>query len=206
MEKLNTLKTLLHNVVATEYTHKVWLYCLSYLEFIGYRKIVKALPYEVVKGQVVHHLSDEIQHSFMFKQLANKVFQNQEVSEEVHEQLQKISEAYFQSLDQGIKDYLQNLDGKYDPYRSYAYVTYIIEKRAMKTYPLYLNFLETQEEASLKIVVQKIIRDEADHLKYIQELINEFAKIPGLVESDMMAIEDRCFHQFSQDFSSHFLQ
>jgi len=193
----------IEEVVGQEHTHFFWLRALSYLEYIGYRKMVKALPFDAVSTSEVHHLGDEIQHSLMLKQMARKVFGHLNLAEPIRAKICGISEEYFQSLDSSINDYLQKLSGYYDPYRTYAYVSYVIELRAMQTYPAYLQCLGA---SPIKIIVQKIIQDESDHLHHVKKLIGSFEPPAGLTESDMLALEDVCFKNFIKAFRTHLLQ
>ena len=73
MEANQNWKALLDQVISVPAKHYLWLRSLSYLEYIGYRKMVKALGYDEVNRGVFRHLSDEIRHSYMLRELAEKV-------------------------------------------------------------------------------------------------------------------------------------
>ncbi len=170
-------------LLPSEAKHHLWLRALSYLEYIGYRKMVKAVPYAKVNAGVYRHLSDEIQHSFMLREIADKQFGHKLSFEEV-ENLVEMAESYFQGLDSQVDDWIQEKLGIKDPYASYVWVSYSIEKRAMKVYPPYLAKLSQQP---IKLVIQKIIKDEAEHLSYLENLLQKFPEAISLIkESDSL--------------------
>lgn len=180
--------------------HHLWLRSLSYLEYIGYRKMVKAVPYTKVNTGVYHHLSDEIQHSFMLREIADKQFGNSLDIEKVTS-LVDIAENYFQGLDSQIDDWIASKLGKKDAYASYVWVSYTIEKRAMKVYPQYLSKLH---EHALKVAIQKIIKDEADHLSYLEEVIEKFPEEISLKNAPVLTIEEKCFDGFLEKMKHYF--
>ncbi len=180
--------------------HHLWLRSLSYLEYIGYRKMVKSVPYTQVNTGVYHHLSDEIQHSFMLREIADKQFGNTVAMEKVTS-LVEIAEHYFQGLDSQIDDWIQSKLGQKDPYASYVWVSYTIEKRAMKVYPQYLAKLS---EAPIKIAIQKIIKDEAEHLSYLEEILEKLPESISLKNAPVLEIEGKCFENFIERMEEYF--
>ena len=180
--------------------HHLWLRALSYLEYIGYRKMVKAVPYAKVNTGVYHHLTDEIQHSFMLREIADKHF-GASLSLDKVESLVGIAEHYFQGLDSQVDDWIQSKQGQVDPYASYVWVSYTIEKRAMKVYPQYLAKLH---ETPLKLVIQKIIKDEADHLSYLEEIIRKFPDEISFQNTPVLEIEAKCFDGFLAKMNQYF--
>lgn len=193
---------LIPQIVQDEYTHYRFLSALSYLEHIGSRKIMKAIPYEELNPEIVHHMSEEVQHSLMLKQVAEREFDDCKLGQRDKNKIYQICENYFQRLDQGIKDHIQSLSGSYSPMQSYLWVSHIIEIRAMKVYPRYVEALS---DGPLKSVIQKITKDEVEHLHMMKRIIQTLPKVPGLVESDMIALESQLFTEFLQDFEGYFM-
>ena len=190
----------LEQVTQNPIQHHLWLRSLSYLEYIGYRKMVKSVPYAKMSTGVYHHLSDEIQHSFMLREIADKQFGNTLDMEKVTS-LVGIAENYFQGLDSQIDDWIASKLGNKDPYASYVWVSYSIEKRAMKVYPQYLSKLH---EASLKGAIQKIIKDEAEHLSYLEEVLDQFPEEISLKNAPVLEIEEKCFGNFLEQMGRYF--
>lgn len=195
-----TWNQFLDQIIQSPSQHHLWLRSLSYLEYIGYRKMVKAVPYTKISTGVYHHLSDEIQHSFMLREIADKQFGLSLPIEQVTS-LVGIAENYFQGLDSQVDDWIKTNLGKEDAYASYVWVSYTIEKRAMKVYPQYLAKLNNP---ALKLVVQKIIKDEADHLSYLGEVIEQFPEEIGLKNTPVLDIEERCFDGFLEKMDHYF--
>lgn len=185
---------------ASEANHYLWLRSLSYLEFIGYRKIVKALGYDEVNRGVFHHLSDEIQHSFMLRELAEKKAK-EHATNAFSEKFQKIAEDYFQTLDQFIDQSIEKLYGKQNPFLCYMLVSYIIEKRAMQVYPQYLEYLSDLAE---KHIVQKIITDEKEHLHYLEKKLQLLPQSDLPTFQDLVTFEEIHFSRYLQNLSEHF--
>jgi len=188
-QKNDTWQAFLDEVTGSESKHYLWLRSLSYLEYIGYRKMVKALGYGNVNKGVYHHLTDEIQHSYMLRELADKGFVRQN-PESFSEEYQGLAEDYFQKIDSAIDTWVQTAGGKENPLHCYLLTSYIIEKRAMQVYPHYYNRLS---EAPSKYIIQKIIKDESEHLAYLEGRMN---LIPGLNESQttkLLNFEAACF-------------
>ncbi len=180
--------------------HHLWLRALSYLEYIGYRKMVKAVPYSKVNTGVYHHLSDEIQHSFMLREIADKQFGNNLSMQKVTS-LVGIAENYFQGLDSQVDDWIESKLGQKDSYASYVWVSYTIEKRAIKVYPQYLAKVSEQ---ALKIVIQKIIKDETDHLSYLEGVIEQLPEEISLKNAPVLQIEEKCFEGFLENIQDYF--
>jgi len=179
----------LDEVMASNSKHYLWLKALSYLEYIGYRKMVKALGYEGDKG-VVHHLTDEIQHSYMLGELADKYYGEHADDSGFGDAFRQIAETYFQAIDQCIHETLLSSVGKDESYLCYLLVSYIIEKRAMKVYPQYLSRLK---DAPSKYTVQKIIRDESEHLNYLENKIQALPQFSDISRQKLLDFEDEKF-------------
>ena len=182
----------LDEVTASEPKHYLWLRSLSYLEYIGYRKMVKALGYHQVNKGVFHHLTDEIQHSFMLKELAEKSYRH-EAGPAFDAKYLEIAEEYFQKIDGEIHDWVERFCGEENPFLCYLLTSYIIEKRAMKVYPQYYNRLS---EIPSKAIIQKIIKDEGEHLAYLE---TQMSLLPDWNEDageGLMEMEEACFESY----------
>ena len=182
----------LDEVTGSESKHYLWLRSLSYLEYIGYRKMVKALGYDNVNKGVYHHLTDEIQHSYMLRELAEKSFRRQN-TEAFSQEYQDIAEEYFQKIDAEIDAWVQKASGAENPLYCYLLTSFIVEKRAMTVYP---NYYSRLSEAPSKLIIQKIIKDESEHLSYLE---GKMPLVPGYNEGEadaLLAFESECFSEY----------
>lgn len=182
----------LDEVTASGAKQYLWLRSLSYLEYIGYRKMVKALGYHQVNKGVYHHLTDEIQHSFMLRELAEKGYRLEDSPDFGAEYLE-IAEEYFQKIDGAIHDWVEKFCGEENPFLCYLLTSYIVEKRAMQVYPQYYNRLS---EIPSKAIIQKIIKDESEHLSYLE---TQMSQLPGWTEEKgegLLGMEDACFESY----------
>lgn len=195
----NDWRIFLDEVIQSSHKHYLWLRSLSYLEFIGYRKMVKSLGYLGVEKGSFHHLHDEIQHSFLLKEVAEKSFVEPEIRELFGHSFIEIAENYFQSLDGAIQNWVKIQLGKDSPYLCYMLTSYLVEKRAMKIYPAYYHRLK---ETPLKFTLQKIIKDEREHLNYLEEKICQYPELEAIHQSALWDFEEDCFSRFIEQFQN----
>ena len=152
--------TLLNKIVSHPLLHSQFLNTLSFLEYIGTRKIIKSQPSDYFNSELLEHLNEESRHSLFFKKLAQKQsgfsmgFQPKELL------LKKESENYFQRLDQKAKELSSN------PFFNYLYTTWAIETRALYLYSLYDKVLK---EHSFSFSLRFVLKEEEEHLKYVEE-------------------------------------
>lgn len=190
----------LDEVTSSESKHYLWLRSLSYLEYIGYRKMVKALGYDNVNRGVFHHLTDEIQHSYMLRELAEKNY-GKGKPETFSEEYQDIAESYFQKIDAEIDSWVQRSHGTENPLYCYLLTSFIVEKRAMNVYPHYFSKVS---EAPCKVIIQKIIKDESEHLSYLE---GKMALVPGFDDKQAEALlnyESDCFAEYLRQMQACF--
>ena len=69
----NRTNQFLERVIRHKQLHGLWLNTLSFLEYMGSRKIAKALPQEEFNEVLLGHLSEEVRHSLYFKKQARHV-------------------------------------------------------------------------------------------------------------------------------------
>ena len=187
----------LKEIFSSDPAHYLWLRCLSYLEYIGYRKMVKTLEYQEVNQGVYHHLTDEIRHSYMLKELAEKAFEGRFQNVLFDDSFIEIAEGYFQDVDGEVCQWILSNNGQERPFLCYMLVSYIIEKRAMAVYPPYYSKLQ---EAPSKLILQKIIKDERDHLSYLEDRLSLLPESSSFKASNLPSFEAGRFHQFLDQF------
>ncbi len=191
----------LEDVIPSEGKHYLWLRSLSYLEYIGYRKMVKSLGYEKVNRGVFHHLTDEIQHSYMLRELADRKMAGLNGEPNFTEDHQELAENYFQDIDGFVEDWVLRMTQVKNPYLCYLLVSYVVEKRAMQVYPQYFHQLG---ERAFKYTIQKIIQDEAEHLGYLEGKLREFPSLGEANLSELFDFEEARFVEFLHDLQDTF--
>ena len=159
------LLKILETVTSHKDLHAKFLNTLSYLEYIGARKMLKSLPAPILNKSFLDHINEEIRHSLFLKSLAEKLAQTNYGFKE--QELIAGSEAsrYFQEVDHyGLKFSFSN------PVLNYLYTTYAIEQRAMIFYSLYNDILKKK---IFPFSMQSILNDEAEHLDYVLKQIQK---------------------------------
>lgn len=140
--------------------------------------MVKALGYGEMNQGVYHHLTDEIRHSYMLKELAAKVFDGKFQHVPFEKELIAMAESYFHDIDEAVHQWVLACSGEERPFLCYLLTSYLIEKRAMTVYPSYFTHVH---ETDAKMIIQKIIKDERDHLNYLE---NRLANLPEKIAFD----------------------
>ncbi|MES0491917.1 MAG: hypothetical protein ABUK01_18120 [Leptospirales bacterium] len=163
-KKFPETNAILEAIVNNDQTHARWLNVLSYLEYIGSRKIFKTQTSEVMNETILRHASDEARHALILKQLIEKLDSNQLESYDSNNLLFGFSGfRYFQSLDAMVKNEIAK-DARpktQTAYLCYVYVSLIIEIRANWLYELYAKVLK---KLNSPVSVSSIINDEVRHL------------------------------------------
>ena len=167
--------------------HAKFLNTLSYLEYIGARKMLKSLPAPILNKIFLEHINEEIRHSLFLKSLAEKLteasygFKEQELiagAEGGH---------YFQEVDHYSSKFSFS-----NPILSYLYTTYAVEQRALLFYSLYNDILKKK---NFPFSLQSILNDEAEHLDYV---LKEIQKIDPFWEAQL---EEICQFEHQKYFS-----
>lgn len=183
----------LQDILNSEAAQYHWIRSLSYLEYIGYRKMVKALGYGGMGQDVYHHLTDEIRHSYMLKELAGRIFDGKFQHVPFEKDLVALAESYFHDVDEAVHQWVLASSGEERPFLCYLLTSYVIERRAMTVYPSY--FTHTQE-ADAKIILQKIIKDEREHLSYLENCLASLPEKCAFDASPLWQYETGRFHEY----------
>lgn len=162
-----TLVDFLNTLVHNPQWHARWLNTLSFLEYIGARKIIKSQEAPHLDLMILEHISEETRHAYFFKGLSNKVWPGACPNYREEELLAgKASEKYFQSLDRMVTEEL----GMPTTRLNYLYVTWLVEERAVSVYGLYSQIMR-REDRDFKL--QAILSDENRHLQETRFLIQK---------------------------------
>ena len=125
----------LDSILRNQDIHAKFLNTLSFLEYIGARKIVKGRDEKSVDYETLMHMSEEIRHALLFKRFAMKVCSQERGYDQEGVFCYEITRNYIGKLD----NYCETLVGADD---CYALVSYIIELRAISFYRHYARKLE----------------------------------------------------------------
>jgi len=188
------MKDFLQKVVQNKASEAKWLHTLSLLEHIGARKISRSMGKFHNDELVLRHLADEARHAHAFKKLACTL-SGQDNPEYL---CGEAAVHYFQTLDSSVSDWIKEKAPLNLGYASYLLVTAVIEKRAMKIYPLYRSL--TQDNR-VRDELQQIIVEEADHKPGIEDKAEEYLRTAKQSLRSVEAIEEKLYHQFEQILS-----
>ncbi len=156
---------ILERIISDKTTHSSWLNTLSFLEYIGTRKMLKSLPAHSLNETLLEHINEESRHSLFFKRLAKKV-SGKDLSFHEHEMLcSKQAESYFQQIDQKSKTLSRS-----NTILNYLYTTYIVELRATLVYSIYNKILERND---FPFTVNCILKEEEKHLETVMYSIKK---------------------------------
>ena len=160
------LLKILEKVTSDKALHSRWLNTLSYLEYIGTRKILKSLPAHIFGKTFLEHINEEARHSLFFKNLAQKEAQKN-LSFQAHEMLAPQSASdYFQKV-----DHYNEMFSFSNPLLNYFYTTYTVEQRALVVYSLYNEILKRK---GFSFSIQSVLNDEKAHLDFVFEKIQKW--------------------------------
>src|SRR5271156_4542280 len=142
MNASDRLEALIAIVVKDDHMHARWLNTFSFLEYMGFRKIVKSQRAEVLNRSLLMHALEEGGHAFLLKKLAVKVggktfdFYAPETM-----LCFEGAKAYFQKLDHGCDAKFADRNDLDRAKLVYLYVTWLIERRALDVYGRYQRVL-----------------------------------------------------------------
>ena len=156
---------ILEKIISDKNRHACWLNTLSYLEYIGTRKMLKSLPAPILSRAFLDHIFEEARHSLFFKTLAQKTAQKN-LSFKEHELLAGPSaSAYFQQVDHYNKRFSFS-----NPVINYLYTSYTVEQRALVIYSLYDEVLKRK---GFSFSLQPVLNDEKEHLDFVFKKIQK---------------------------------
>jgi len=131
-------ENLVARVVADQQLHARWVNTFSFLEYVGFRKIVKSQRAETLSAEVLAHALEEGRHAMSLKKLALKIG-GKAFDSYLPEALLcgEEAESYFQTLDHTCDEALQDLGEEQRAALVYLYVTWLVEIRALEVYSIY---------------------------------------------------------------------
>ncbi len=170
------MKQLLKAIISNPLQHARWLNTLSLMENCGAKLIAKSEHPTMVPKEILKHAAEEFRHAYFFKAQIEHVMAGGLKTYQLNELLGGLYSAqYLNRLNLGVSRFLteKKINGSKLKEYSYLLVTYAIEIRAEKIYPIYQSILK---EMGSKISILNIIRDEKHHL---EEILSELEKSPA---------------------------
>lgn len=147
--------------------HARWLNTFSFLEYIGFRKIVKSQIAESLSAETLSHAVEEGRHALRLKRLALKIGGPKFNSYASHTLLcGETAKAYFQNLDRYCEASFSEAPEEIKARSTYLYVTWLVEIRAIEIYQQYQMALQN---LGLPLVLQGLLKEEEGHLQYVQD-------------------------------------
>ena len=141
--------------------HAKFLNTLSFLEYIGARKIFKGRNEKSVDFETLMHMSEEVRHALLFKRLSMKICSKERNYDRDGVFCFEITRRYIGDLDK----YCENLVERDD---CYALVSYIIEQRAVSFYRHYSRILEERRGG---FPLKSLLAEEERHLEEMEAKI-----------------------------------
>jgi hypothetical protein len=160
------LRTFFKAITETQEQHARFVNTLSFLEYVGARKILKSQPEDRIDSDLLAHVAEEVRHAQMFKGMALQLSDGR-LEDYALPSLWQGQRAwkYFQGIDQAGAEALE----KPDPWANYLLSTYLIEQRALEAYSIYSAFI--QNEAHRRKLLG-IIKEEETHLHETEAELN----------------------------------
>lgn len=174
--------------------HAGWLNTFSYLEYIGFRKIVKSQAAESLSLETLGHAVEEGRHALKLKRLAVKIGGSVFDSYQPERLLCGAeAEAYFQNLDRHCESVFVDFSSSQRARLTYLYVTLLVELRALEVYGLYQKFLHARR---LPLFLQGLLKEEEGHLRSVESELQR--KDPQFSHrlSEIKKVEEKLYQDF----------
>jgi len=174
------LASFLDRVTASAEVELEWVDLLSQLEYVGFRKIAKAVPYDRVSLETLRHASEEASHAYLLKAAAEK---NGLPPRSWREgRFSAAGWRYFQGLDRGIEAAVA------DPALCYPLVSVAVERRVLALYPAYL---ERTRIPDVRRAVERILVEERAHARLFED-----RALPADAVTAAWRLEERLWAEF----------
>jgi hypothetical protein len=169
MLEQDRLESLVARIVADPTLHARCLNTFSYLEYIGFRKIVKSQRAETLSAAILGHACEEGRHALALKRLAVKLGGIDFDSYRPEVLLCGAeAEAYIQDLDKSSDEAFADRSEAERARLTYGYVTWLIERRALAVYKTYKKALGDTEIARK---LGSLLAEEVKHLADVEALL-----------------------------------
>lgn len=186
------LSHLLGIIVSDSQLHARFINTFSYLEYLGFRKIVKSQHSEEIDSVVLTHAIEEARHALKLKRYAIKLGGTnfQRYAEDAM-LCRKEAEIYFKFLDESVCKSLQSFTKKEISRLTYLYVTLLVEIRALG---IYTEYNKLAGSASSPFV--GILAEEKNHLSVVEAELKSLDRDMAIRLQEFQPIEGKLYELF----------
>lgn len=190
---MNQTTVLLKTIMSDQQTHAKWLNSLSYLEYRGFRKIVRSRSTQEMTFEVLLHTAEEVRHALFFKKQAIRLGGSR--FNTFHEDNllgAKDLKSYFYEIDSKTQQALKLIDKNLFSNAVYSLITWLVEKRALSIYHVYEKLLI---QSSATFSLSGVLKEEGLHLQQIGENAAQFLRQNGYNNTLLFEIEESAFQK-----------
>lgn len=189
------LRELLTELLRSPALHARFVNTLSFMEYIGVRKMLKARRAADLDEEGLLHIIEEASHALRLKRAASQLCMDAPGTVATYSDDQTLAgaagEDYMQGVDRGCAALVAKACGEDRPEANYLLSTAAIEIRAEAFYPLYEERLK---HAAANFSVHSILKDELRHLAEMRvSLEREFPERWQDLVTEAVALESRFF-------------
>lgn len=190
-------------IVKSDELHAKLLNTFSFLEYIGFRKIVKSQRAEDLDCETLGHAIEEGRHALLLKKLAVKVGGSRFDSYTASELMAgEDAEDYFQSLDAACEKLLEGqIAGASLTRLTYLYVTWLIELRALSVYGAYQK---AARENGMQPPLGGLLAEEDRHLEAVENELRARDERFARRSVEMKALEETFYQIYLLALSGEF--
>ena len=195
------MQDVLKKIINNPRLHALWLNTLSYLEFMGTRKIARSATRPWQSEMRLRHLAEEARHAHFFKMMISRVAKESLPGYEVNELFCGLSAIrYFHKLDACVK---KEIIGEYKKSNEaielcYLYVTILIEQRASGIYRIYDQLLQ---QSGIPIRLQGIMGEEEAHLAEMNDQLSYHNRHNPKTLDRLSSTEENLFQSFHKSMA-----
>jgi hypothetical protein len=190
----NRLEAAVGAIVADSNLHARWLNTFSYLEYVGFRKIVKSQRAEALTAEVLNHALEEGRHALGLKQIALKIGgEDFAVYKPENMLCRDKAEAYFQNLDAACDAAFADRPEALRAKLVYCYVTWLVERRALQVYGVYRSALGGSSVAGR---IGGLLMEEEKHLADVEAELAALDSDFAARAEQLGAIERKLYEAF----------
>jgi hypothetical protein len=204
MPAQDRLESLVAKIAADPALHARWLNTFSYLEYVGFRKIVKSQRAEALTAAILGHACEEGRHALVLKKLAVKIGGGEFDSYRPEVLLcGEEAEGYIQGLDQSCEEAFADRSEAERAKLTYGYVTWLVERRALDVYQTYKKALG---ETGVARKLTSLLAEEVKHLSDIEALLHASDPEFAAQSKEFQAVEAGLYQNFIDALTRELVQ
>lgn len=194
-EDFNQMDEILQTIIKDADKHGRWLNTLSFLEYIGTRKMLATQDVAKMDEELLRHIAEEARHASFFKNLIVKTSVTLPDYSSSNLFCGFSAYRYFQGLDIITQKELFDIDEDREYFFTcYLYVSHLIEERANWLYQKYNSILQHNNSA---FTLNAVINEEEKHLeqmkKYLLQTDSEYPERIARLRSQEVSLFDRLY-------------